>query len=89
MEINVQECIGKGYGNGWFTNCRARYRVFAGARNTKKSVDIGGYEPIFKILGDEWRNILFLRENATDNATSTFPNVKKLINSLSIANKFR
>ena len=87
--ISVSSCIGRGYGNGWYTNCHARYRLYKGARNTKKSVDIGGYEPIFKILGDEWRNILFLRENATDHATSTFPNLKKLINSLSIANKFK
>lgn len=89
MNVSVSSCIGRGYGNGWFTNCHARYRLFKGARNTKKSVDIMGYEPIFKILKDEWRNILFLRENATDHATSTFPNLKRLINSLSISKSFK
>lgn len=87
--ISVAQCIGKGYGNGWFTNCRARYRCFKGARNTKKSVDIMGYEPIFKILTDEWRNVLFLRENATDHATSTYPNIKKLIYQMGLEKEFR
>ena len=42
-DISVQDLIGKGYGSGWFTNCKARYRVFEGARGTKKSVNIAGY----------------------------------------------
>ena len=89
MNISVSDRIGSGYGNGWFTNCHSRYRCYKGARNTKKSVDIVGYEPIFKILKDEWRNILFLRENATDHSTSTFPNLKRLIFSLGLENYFK
>lgn len=89
MEINVQDCIGKGYGNGWYTNCRARYRVFAGARNTKKSVDILGYEIIFKILSDEIRNVLVIRQNDTDNGTSTFPNLIQLIDRLGLTRFFK
>jgi len=46
--IDLQKAIGGGYNRGWFTNCRDRYRVFAGARETKKSVDMLGIEPIIK-----------------------------------------
>lgn len=89
MEIRVQDCIGKGYGNGWFTNCHCRYRVFAGARNTKKSVDILGYEPIFKLLSNPIRNVLIVRQNDTDNGNSTFPNLIQTIDSLGLTRFFQ
>lgn len=88
MRISVRECIGSGYGNGWFTNCRARYRVFAGARNTKKSVDILGYEPIFKILSSEIRNVLIVRQNDTDNGNSTYPNLIQTVDRLGMSGFF-
>ena len=86
--ISVQKCIGKGYGNAWFTNCHCRYRLFEGARNTKKSVDILGYEPIFKLLSNQYVNILILRQNDTDNGGSTFPNLIQKIDELGLNHFF-
>lgn len=86
--ISMKNCIGKGYGVGWFTNLKSRYRVYAGARNTKKSVDILGYEVIFKLLENEFVNILILRQNDTDNGGSTYPNLVQIISDLGIADYF-
>lgn len=86
--INVSECIGKGYNNGWWTNCPARYRVFEGARSTKKSVNIAGYEPIFKIICDKNRNIIMCRKDDTNNSTSTYPNICATIIHLGLQDYF-
>ena len=65
--IDVHKVTGKGYEKAWFTNCKnIRYRLFAGARSTKKSKNIIGYEPIFKILDHEFRNVLICRKNDSD-----------------------
>jgi hypothetical protein len=73
--IDFAKAVGGGYGNGWFTNCRCRYRFFVGGRNTKKSKDMIGYENIAKILSDPRRNILICRQNDSDNRQSTFENI--------------
>lgn len=86
--ISVQQCIGKGYNNAWWTNCPARYRCFEGARSTKKSVNIGGYEPIFKIIADPNRNIIMCRKDDTNNSTSTYPNIVSMIYKLGLAPYF-
>lgn len=86
--ISVQQCIGKGYNKGWFTNCKARYRIFEGGRSTKKSVNIGGYEPIFKILCDKNRNIIMCRKDDTNNTTSTYPNLIATIIHLNLQDYF-
>lgn len=73
--VSLYKLTGKGYERGWFTNCKCRYRLFEGARSTKKSVDILGYEPIFKILSDKRRNVMICRKNDSDNRQSTFENI--------------
>lgn len=83
-KLSIYELIGKGYERGWYTNCTARYRIFAGARNTKKSVDILGYEIIFKILSNEHRNVLVCRQNDTDNGQSTYSNLVNLIQGIGL-----
>lgn len=88
MEISVQQCIGKGYNRGWFTNCHARYRIFEGGRSTKKSVNIGGYEPIFKILCNKKCNIIMCRKDDTNNSTSTYPNLCATIIHLGLQDYF-
>ena len=88
-DISVQGLIGKGYGSGWFTNCKARYRVFEGGRGTKKSVNIAGYEPIFKLICDSNRNVVMCRQDDTNNATSTFANIVQLINGLGLSELFK
>ena len=49
-QLSLSKLIGGGYTDAWFTNCRVRYRLFCGARSTKKSYNIIGCEPIIKIL---------------------------------------
>lgn len=87
--IRMSERIGTGYGNGWYTNCHDRYRIFAGARETKKSVDILGYEPIAKILDNDIRNILIVRQNAVDNMQSTFANLVNIIDGMGMTPYFQ
>ena len=72
--ISIQQAIGNGYNDGWFTNCQVRYRCFEGGRSTKKSVNIAGYEVIFKIMMDPNRNVLMTRKDDTSNTNTTYPN---------------
>lgn len=87
--ISIQSSLGKGYNNGFFTTCKARYRCFEGGRSTKKSVNIGGYEPIFKILMDSNRNIIMSRKDDVNNSSSTYPNIVNLIHQMGIADYFK
>ena len=87
--MDVHKLTGGGYERGWFTNCHCRYRCFKGARNTKKSVDILGYEPIFKILDDKRRNIMICRKNDVDNRGSTYENLCGKIVDLGLENEFK
>lgn len=80
--------MGKGYTRGYWKNCKVRYRAFKGARNTKKSYDMCGYEIIDKILSDERRNVVVVRETFNTHRHSTFPRIQKLINSMGLKDKF-
>ena len=87
--ISLRKVIGQGYDDAWFTNCKGRYRLFCGARSTKKSKNIMGYEPIFKILSDPRRNILIARQNDSDNRQSTFENITGCIIDLGLEREFK
>jgi phage terminase large subunit len=87
--FSLIKILGRGYTKAWFTNCKARYRLFCGARSTKKSKVIIGYEPIFKILSDPRRNILIARQNDSDNRQSTFENITGCIIDLGLENAFK
>lgn len=87
--ISMYEKIGKGYTTGWWTNFKGRYRVFKGARNTKKSYVMIGLEVINKILSDSRRNILILRQIGANNRYSTFSTLDMLINLLGIEKYFK
>ena len=78
--MSVYKCTGTGYEKGWFTNCHCRYRLFKGARNTKKSYDMIGYEPIIKILTCPERNVLILRNTIEANRNSTFATIVRILN---------
>lgn len=88
-QISLKRTIGKGYDNAWFTNCKVRYRLLVGARNTKKSKNFIGYEPILKILSDKRRNILMCRQNDCDNRQSSFANIQGCIYDLGLEKKFK
>lgn len=77
--LSIYKCTGTGYERGWWTNCHCRYRIFKGARNTKKSFDMIGYEPIDKILSDPRRNVLILRQTFNSHRLSTFSTICQLI----------
>lgn len=87
--LSMNKLIGRGYTKAWFTNCRVRYRLFEGARSTKKSKVILGYEPIFKILSDHRRNVLVVRKNDSDNRQSTFENICGCISDLGMESAFK
>lgn len=87
QRISLKEAMGGGYDGGLFTNKAVfpcRYRVYYGGRNTKKSEDIMGREPLFKIMRDPVRNILMLRQNDVDNAQSTYANLVAIIGRLGL-----
>lgn len=79
MNISLYKCIGKGYTRGWFTNFKGRYRAFKGGRNTKKSVDIIGYETVAKILSNPLRNILIIRNTLSSIRQSAFALICRII----------
>lgn len=88
-QLSIKKLLGKGYTKAWFMNCKVRYRLFCGARSTKKSKVIIGYEPIFKILSDHRRNILIARQNDSDNRQSTFENICGCIFDLGLEGAFK
>lgn len=77
--LSMYKLIGKGYTRGWWKNFKGRYRVFKGARNTKKSYVIIGIEVLDKIISDPRRNVLILRQIGGSNRFSTFSTLCLLI----------
>jgi len=73
----------------WFTNCNTRYRLLKGGRSTGKTRNFVGYEPIFKILSDKRRNIVFVRQNYKDNGNSNYSEIKKCIYELKLQHLFQ
>lgn len=87
--LSMKKLLGKGYTKAWFSNCKLRYRLFCGARSTKKSKVILGYEPVFKILSDARRNVLIVRKNDSDNRQTTFENICGCITDLGMESAFK
>lgn len=89
-EVSIQKALGKCYNNGWFTNTKnIRYRLFKGARNTKKSFDMLGIEPIIRMISDDITNILVVRKNDVDNRNSTFAGLTRAISDLGLDDQFK
>jgi len=88
LVIDFSKAIGKYYGRGFFTNCDARYRVYEGARSTKKSYNMIGYELVLKIVMCEFRNVVVIRQNDVDNRQSTFEQICFAIQDLGFSHKF-
>ncbi len=86
--LSMYKLMGKGYTRGYWKNCHCRYRAFKGARNTKKSYDICGYEIIDKILSDERRNVVVVRATFNTHRHSTFPRLLKIIYSMGLKDYF-
>lgn len=77
--LSIYKLTGTGYEHGWWTNCRCRYRVFKGARNTKKSYNFIGLEIIDKLVSDPNRNVIIIRQVAQTHRNSTFNTLVSLI----------
>lgn len=86
MRLSIYKCTGAGYEAGWWTNFKGRYRLYKGARNTKKSYDIIGLEVLDKILSDKRRNVLILRNTMASHRFSTFSTLAGLIAQPDISN---
>lgn len=89
MELDAAKIILQDFADIWFTNCDARYRGLKGARETGKSYNFNGYEPLFKILSDHRRNVMMIRQNDKDNRQSTYTQIKNAAYNLGIAHLFK
>lgn len=87
--INLYKVIGQGYERAWFTNCPVRYRLFCGARSTKKSYDIIGVEPLMKIMSDDLRNVMICRKNDSDLRQSAYENICGRIYDMGLEGSFQ
>ena len=88
-DLSIKNMFPPAFRNGSFFRCRARYRIFKGARNTGKSHTIIGFEPIIKLLSDERRNVLIIRQNANSNKQTTYENLCGRIIDLGLEKRFR
>ena len=86
IKFSIYKATGHYYENGWWTNFRGRYRGYKGARSSKKSYDMIGYEIIDKILSDSRRNILIVRQTFSTHKQSTFATLMRIINQPDINN---
>jgi len=77
--ISIYNCTGTGYERIWWSNCKCRYRLLKGARNTKKSYNFIGYEIIDKLLSDKRRNVMVIRNTFATHKYSTFSTLLKVI----------
>lgn len=88
--LRMSDLVVPGFSPIWYCNISdsIRYRVVVGARGTGKSVNIGGYEAISKILSSKVRNIAYVRKNDSDNSTSTYQNLQWCISKMGIGKYF-
>ena len=90
MILNANNLVLRDFADMWFTNTRdIRYRILKGGRETGKSFNFVGLEPIFKLLDDERRNIMMIRQNDKDNAQSTYTQLKSACNLLGLSHLFK
>lgn len=75
LVFDTAKLIGYQYADFYWLNCKCRYRILYGARNTGKSYSCG-YEIIDKILSDPMRNVVCFRNSYTDIKDTIFSNIK-------------
>ena len=87
--VDIQKANGKCYNNGWFTNTPdCRYKLYKGARNSKKSFVGLGNEAVISMISDDITNVLIIRKNQEDNRTSAFNNIQRAISDFGLDNDF-
>lgn len=92
--LNLSELAGYGYTTEMFNNAYwlynpCRYRVNVGGRNTKKSTNMLGLEPLFKLMCNPIRNAVMVRKNDSDNLTSTYSRLSWVIEELQLGDLFK
>lgn len=73
----------------WFTHCHCRYRFACGGRNSGKSFNLLGIEPIIRILSNDIENIIFVRQNETDCTNSCYNNLIQAMEYLGVSSLFK
>ena len=93
MRINLRKALGAGYDNGLVINKaianNCRYFVFCGARNTKKSVDVMGYDPLLTLSRSKYDNVIIARQNLVDIGDSAFANLVNIIEQNGMSDLFK
>jgi PBSX family phage terminase large subunit len=88
--IDVNELVLEDFADIWFSNTEdIRYRLLKGGRETGKSFNFIGIEPLLKLLDDDRRNIMMIRQNDKDNVQSTYIQLKYAANFLGIMHLFK
>ena len=88
--LDMDELILPDFADMWFSNTEnIRYRLFKGGRETGKSFNFIGIEPIIKLLDDDRRNIMMIRQNDKDNAQSTYVQIKYACNFMGLSHLFK
>ena len=88
--LTADEIVLPAFADMWFSNTEnIRYRLLKGGRETGKSYNFIGIEPVMKLLDDPRRNIMMIRQNDKDNAQSTYVQVKNAINTLGLYHLFK
>ena len=90
MILDANELVLHDFSDMWFSNTEnIRYRLLKGGRETGKSFNFVGIEPVFKLLDDDRRNIMMIRQNDKDNAQSTYIQIKYACNMLGLSHLFK
>ena len=90
MVLNANDIVLRDFADMWFLNTQdIRYRLLKGGRETGKSYNFIGIEPIMKLLDDDRRNIMMIRQNDKDNAQSTYTQIKSATNTLGLSHLFK
>lgn len=88
--IDVNEIVLPDFSDIWFSNTEdIRYRLLKGGRETGKSYNFVGIEPPLKLLDDDRRNIMMIRQNDKDNSQSTYVQLKAAIANMGLTHLFK
>lgn len=86
--LKIKEAMGYGYEHAYWLNCPVRYRIFYGARNTKKSWN-ASIEIIDKIITSPVRNVICFRRNYVDIKDSIFGSITNKLYRTGLFIKFK
>lgn len=86
--LSLAQIVPPAYYPVFFHNCRTRYLLLKGGRNTGKSYNMLGIMPLLIILTSQLRNVIMFRENDVDNADSTYTKILQAMDRLHVRHLF-